>query len=94
MLGGSAGAQGAVFGDDTDRLQAVLRQLTDEEQTAVRLIVCEGLDYQAAARSLGVPVSTINNWKYRGLAKLRRLIESSDAPAHVDQLSRRIAAAG
>jgi RNA polymerase sigma factor (sigma-70 family) len=94
MLGGSAGAQGAVFGDDTDRLQAVLRQLTDEEQTAVRLIVCEGLDYQAAARSLGVPVSTINNWKYRGLSKLRRLIEPAPEQQCAVQFPRRTAAAG
>lgn len=94
MHGGSAGAQGAVFGDDTDRLQAVLRQLTDEEQTAVRLIVCEGLDYQAAARSLGVPVSTINNWKYRGLSKLRRLIEPAPEQQCAVQFPRRTAAAG
>jgi DNA-directed RNA polymerase specialized sigma24 family protein len=94
MPGGSAGAQGAGLGDDTDRLEAVLRQLTDEEQTAVRLIVCEGLDYQAAARSLGVPVSTINNWKYRGLSKLRRLIEPPAEPANAFQFPRRTAAAG
>lgn len=61
---------------DSDRIQAVLRLLTPSEQTAVRLIVCEGLDYQAAARSLGVPVSTINNWKHRALVKLKQLIES------------------
>ncbi len=65
---------------DAGRLESVLRHLTSEEQTAIRLIVCEGLDYQAAARSLGVPVSTINNWKHRGLAKLRILIEQQ--PSH------------
>lgn len=59
---------------DSARLESVLGQLTREEQAAVRLIVCEGLDYQAAARSLGVPVSTINNWKHRGLSKLKQLI--------------------
>jgi len=59
---------------DAGRLDAVLAQLTREEQAAVRLIVCEGLDYQSAARSLGVPVSTINNWKHRGLAKLKQLV--------------------
>ena len=64
------------YGVDCDRIDAVLRQLTPSEQSAVRLIVCEGLDYQAAARSLGVPVSTINNWKHRALAKLKQLIES------------------
>ena len=60
---------------DSDRIDAVLCQLTPTEQSAIRLIVCEGLDYQAAARSLGVPVSTINNWKHRALTKLKILIE-------------------
>lgn len=61
---------------DPERLQSVLCRLTPSEQSAIRLIVCEGLDYQAAARSLGVPVSTINNWKHRALAKLKQIIES------------------
>jgi len=59
---------------DANELQAAMHALTREEQTVIRLIVCQGLDYQAAARSLGVPVSTINNWKHRGLAKLKNLI--------------------
>lgn len=59
---------------DAGELHAAMCALTHEEQTAIRLIVCQGLDYQAAARSLGVPVSTINNWKHRGLAKLKNLI--------------------
>lgn len=66
---------------DAARLEMVLGQLTHEEQAAVRLIVCEGLDYQAAARSLGVPVSTINNWKHRGLSKLKQLVRRSGAGA-------------
>jgi len=76
--GGTGSCDFEESGFDSSRLAAVLRQLTNEEQAAVRLIVCEGLGYQAAARSLGVPVSTINNWKYRGLVKLRQLI---DAPS-------------
>jgi len=76
--GGAGSCDFEESGFDSSRLAAVLRQLTNEEQAAVRLIVCEGLGYQAAARSLGVPVSTINNWKYRGLVKLRQLI---DAPS-------------
>lgn len=64
---------------DLERLQSVLCRLTPSEQSAIRLIVCEGLDYQAAARSLGVPVSTINNWKHRALAKLKQIIESDVA---------------
>lgn len=73
---------------DADRLGRILECLTPEEQSAVRLIVIQGLGYQAAARSLGVPVSTINNWKHRGIAKLRQLIEPVSPPlAHVRQRS-------
>lgn len=70
---------------DSAQLATVLGQLTREEQAAVRLIVCEGLDYQAAARSLGVPVSTINNWKHRGLSKLKELIGRSRARTSGDE---------
>ena len=72
--------EGASAGRDGARIHAVLRLLTPCEQSAVRLIVCQGLDYQSAARSLGVPVSTVNNWKHRALAKLKQLIESGSPP--------------
>jgi len=69
-------------------LDELLRLLTPAEHSAVRLIVCEGLDYQAAACSLGVPVSTINNWKHRALTKLKNYIGSElDGP--VGRLSSR-----
>ncbi|MBT5382261.1 MAG: RNA polymerase sigma factor, partial [Phycisphaerae bacterium] len=44
---------------------------------AVRLVVCNGLSYQEAAESLGVPVSTVNNWKYRGLQRLKDMREDN-----------------
>lgn len=68
-------------GFDSAELDDVLGQLTREEQAAVRLIVCEGLDYQSAARSLGVPVSTINNWKHRGLSRLKQLVVRPESGA-------------
>lgn len=67
-----SGAHGVAI--DAERLESVLRLLTREEQAAIRLIVCEGLEYQAAANSLGVNVSTVNNWKHRGLTKLKLLV--------------------
>ena len=54
-------------------LTAALGNLTDNEQAAVRLIVCRGLSYEQAAEALGVTVTTINNWKYRGVKKLQEL---------------------
>lgn len=56
------------LGDDVNNR---LDQLSDDERNAVELVVCHGLSYQEAAHSMGVPVSTVNNWKYRGLQKLK-----------------------
>jgi len=48
-----------------------LGSLSPSERDAVELVVCHGLSYQEAAQCMGVPVSTVNNWKYRGLKKLQ-----------------------
>lgn len=59
-----------------------LASLPTHERDAVRLVVCEGLSYEEASASLGVPVSTVNNWKYRGVNKLKEhaeLIEMKDS---------------
>ena len=61
---------------DLRSLERAMSRLGDDERDAIRLIVCEGLSYVEAARSLGVSVSTINNWKHRGLARLRKLVEA------------------
>ncbi len=55
------------------RCEEALGRLTEAEREALRLIVCEGLSYEAAARALDVKVSTVNNWKFRGIQKLREL---------------------
>lgn len=56
--------------------------LSDMERDALRLIVCEGLSYEAAARAMDVKVSTVNNWKFRGIRKLRVVAEE-----HVDSIA-------
>jgi len=56
---------------DPSRMSDAMDRLSGDEREAVRLIVCEGLSYEDAARSLGVEVSTINNWKHRGIQKLK-----------------------
>jgi RNA polymerase sigma-70 factor (ECF subfamily) len=62
---------------DGELLEAAMGLLSDDEHNAVRLIVCEGRSYQHAAESLGVSVTTINNWKHRGLTKLRKSLGES-----------------
>ena len=48
-----------------------LGTLKPEERDALDLIVCRGMSYEQAARSLDTSVTTINNHKYRGLQKLK-----------------------
>jgi RNA polymerase sigma factor (sigma-70 family) len=57
-------------------MAARLDALSPREREAVQLVVCNGLSYQEAAESLGVPVSTVNNWKYRGIQKLKEMNEA------------------
>ncbi|MBC02429.1 MAG: hypothetical protein CMJ34_03865 [Phycisphaerae bacterium] len=82
-VAGAAGSKEMAFlGSET--LHQAMGLLTNNEQAAIRLIICRGLSYEQAARSLGVNVSTINNWKHRGVKKLRRIIDE----AHIEQQAR------
>lgn len=68
---GAKAARHNIEADDA-RVTAAMDRLSGDERAAVQLIVCEGLSYEAAARALGVEVSTINNWKHRGIQKLKQ----------------------
>ncbi len=63
---------------DPGVLETALGLLSRDERDAIHLIVLEGKSYQHAADSLGVSVTTINNWKHRGISKLRELLENGD----------------
>lgn len=54
-------------------------RLSPDERDSLRMIVCEGKSYVHAARSLGVSVTTINNWKHRGIDKIRRSLDAEKA---------------
>ena len=56
---------------DRRQINDAMRDLPDQEREAVWLIVCQGKSYQHAASAMGVNVTTINNWKHRGIDKLR-----------------------
>ena len=60
------------------QVESAFGRLNPDERDALRMIVCEGKSYAHAARSLGVSVTTINNWKHRGLSKLRGQLDSED----------------
>lgn len=58
------------------QVEQAFGRLNPDKRDALRMIVCEGKSYAHAARSLGVSVTTINNWKHRGLSKLRGQLDS------------------
>lgn len=62
----------------SSEISQALSLLPTHERDAVRLVVCEGLSYEEASASLGVPVSTVNNWKYRGINKLKQHAEATE----------------
>jgi RNA polymerase sigma factor (sigma-70 family) len=57
------------------KIDDALQQLSNDERDAIRLIIQDGKSYTHAAKALGVTVTTINNWKHRGLSKLRKMSE-------------------
>ena len=67
-------------GNDPEiKIRNAIQGLSPEERDAVELIVCRGLSYQQAAKSLNTSITTINNRKYRGLQKLKQFdLESED----------------
>ena len=58
-------------------LDDAMDQLSMDERDAIRMIIQDGKSYTHAAEALGVTVTTINNWKHRGLAKLKKLTQSN-----------------
>jgi len=60
---------------EAHQVEEAMGELTPDEQDAIRMIVWEGKSYEHAAHSLEVSVTTINNWKHRGLAKLRKFAD-------------------
>ncbi|GAB4545851.1 MAG: hypothetical protein Tsb0013_04080 [Phycisphaerales bacterium] len=51
-------------------IRRCLDALPDHERDAVRLTVCSELSLKDASAALGVRVTTLTNWKYRGLRRL------------------------
>ena len=56
------------------QIEEALTHLSSDERDAIRLIVQDGKATHAA-EALGVTVTTINNWKHRGLSKLKKLTD-------------------
>lgn len=57
---------------------AQLHALSANEAVAVRMIVCDGRSYQETALAMGAKVSEVNNWRFRGIQRLRERVSGHD----------------
>ncbi len=57
-------------------LQSALKKLKPDERVAIVLVHSHGHSYADVADILDVPVTTVTNHLNRGLARLRKLLES------------------
>ncbi|MBB5869027.1 RNA polymerase sigma-70 factor (ECF subfamily) [Allocatelliglobosispora scoriae] len=65
--------------DDARRIRAAvaaLALLRPHEREVITLCLWEGLDYESAARALGVPVGTVRSRLSRGRARLGKLVDA------------------
>jgi RNA polymerase sigma-70 factor (ECF subfamily) len=62
---------------ESGKIHEAMAILTRNERSAITLVVCQGLSYEAAAVALGVNTTTLNNWKHRGVKKLREFGSST-----------------
>lgn len=75
--------------DDTAELALVRTALTTlrrAEREVLALCVWSGLDYQAAAEALGVPVGTVRSRLSRARAKLAKHLKSAELPTGDGQM--------
>ena len=61
-------------------LERALPHIPAEQREVVLLVGLEGMSYQQAAKSLGVPIGTVMSRLSRGREALRRLTEGKERP--------------
>ncbi|MFN7922208.1 MAG: sigma-70 family RNA polymerase sigma factor [Bryobacteraceae bacterium] len=65
----------AVFGQQRERIQAAMAQLSAEQRQVIELAFFEGLSHSELADRLGIPLGTVKTRVRLGLGKLRSLLE-------------------
>jgi RNA polymerase sigma-70 factor (ECF subfamily) len=58
-------------------VEAAFASLAADQQVVIRLVDVEGLSYQEAAETLGVPIGTVMSRLHRGRKKIKRKLAGS-----------------
>ncbi len=60
-------------------MQDALARLSEEQRTAIGLVLVEGLSYKEAARILEIPIGTLTSRLARGREALQEMLRGADA---------------
>ncbi|HEX6978816.1 MAG TPA: sigma-70 family RNA polymerase sigma factor [Alphaproteobacteria bacterium] len=61
-------------------IDAALAQLPEDQRQVILLVGLEGMSYQEAAASLGVPIGTVMSRLHRGRERLRQILAAAGGP--------------
>ncbi len=78
-LGAQVGDQSQGTVADTLAVQDALARLSEEQRTAIGLVLVEGLSYKEAARILEIPIGTLTSRLARGREALQEMLRGADA---------------
>lgn len=63
-----------IASEQVDRLHRALQLIEPDQRAAIVLHDLEGLTYEEAAQTLGVPEGTVKSWAHRGRRRLKELL--------------------
>jgi RNA polymerase sigma-70 factor, ECF subfamily len=71
------------LGEDARKAAEVLDELSEAQQTAIRMAVMHGLTHEQVAQATGMPLGTVKTHIRRGLIRMRQVLadEARDGPA-------------
>lgn len=73
------------LGEEAQRAGELLKRLRPEQQTVIRLSICQGLSHEQIAELTGMPLGTVKTHVRRGLIALREAMSPTPAKARTGE---------